>query len=56
MVQPTTGHAEFILTYSAVVFKPFKNEVIDGVVTTVNKVGISIKIISYGYRLDSGQM
>lgn len=32
------GQAEFIITYKAVVFKPFKGEVLDGVVTQVLKV------------------
>ena len=35
---PTTGFAEFKITYKALLLKPFKNEVVDGTVTTVNKV------------------
>lgn len=38
VLQNTTGFAEFNIIYKAVVFKPFKNQVVDGVVTTVNKV------------------
>ena len=33
-----TGFAEFKVVYKAIVFKPFKNQVVDGIVTTVNKV------------------
>lgn len=33
-----TGQAEFVTKYRAIVFKPFKGEVVDGVVTNVNKV------------------
>ncbi|KAJ3396380.1 DNA-directed RNA polymerase II subunit [Lobulomyces angularis] len=39
VLQHTTGSAEFKIHYQAVVFKPFKNQVVDGVVTTVNKMG-----------------
>jgi DNA-directed RNA polymerase II subunit RPB7 len=38
MVQSGTGQAEFVTKYRAIVFKPFKGEVVDGVVTNVNKV------------------
>jgi DNA-directed RNA polymerase II subunit RPB7 len=38
IVLPGNGQAEFIITYKAVVFKPFKGEVLDGVVTQVLKV------------------
>ncbi|KAJ3228035.1 DNA-directed RNA polymerase II subunit [Clydaea vesicula] len=38
VLQHTTGSAEFKIHYQAVVFKPFKNQVVDGVVTTVNKL------------------
>lgn len=34
------GQAEFIVKYTAIVYKPFKNEVVDGVVASVNKMGI----------------
>ncbi|KAJ2721631.1 DNA-directed RNA polymerase II subunit [Coemansia sp. Benny D115] len=36
---PGQGSAEFEVKYSAILFKPFRNEVMDAVVTTVNKVG-----------------
>ena len=39
LLQSTTGLAQFHIEYSAVVFKPFKNEVVDGIVSTVNKIG-----------------
>lgn len=37
-VLPSTGQARFKTSYTAVVFKPFKGEVMDGRVTNVNKV------------------
>ncbi|KAI9354598.1 RNA polymerase Rpb7 [Zopfochytrium polystomum] len=39
VLQTTTGFAEFRIIYKAIVFKPFKNQVVDGVVTTVNVMG-----------------
>lgn len=39
-VIPTSGSAEFEVKYRAVVWKPFKGEVVDGIVTDVNKMGI----------------
>ena len=37
-VIPSIGLAEFEVAYRAIVFKPFKGEVVDGVVSQVNKV------------------
>lgn len=37
-VVPGTGQARFKTTYTAVVMKPFKGEVVDGKVVNVNKV------------------
>lgn len=42
MVISGTGQAEFITRYRAIVFKPFKGEVVDGVVASVTKVCTSI--------------
>ena len=39
-VLPGTGLAEFKVKYQAIVFKPYKGEVVDAVVTTVNKVRV----------------
>ncbi|KAJ4499078.1 hypothetical protein C8R41DRAFT_815929 [Lentinula lateritia] len=39
MVISGTGQAEFITRYRAIVFKPFKGEVVDGVVASVTKMG-----------------
>lgn len=39
MVISGNGQAEFITRYRAIVFKPFKGEVVDGVVSNVSKVG-----------------
>ena len=38
MVMPGSGQAEFVTRYRAIVFKPFKGQVVDGVVNNVNKV------------------
>ena len=38
LVMPGSGQAEFVTRYRAIVFKPFKGEVVDGVVNNVNKV------------------
>ncbi|ORY24861.1 RNA polymerase Rpb7 [Naematelia encephala] len=38
-VLPSTGQARFRTTYTAVVMKPFKGEVVDGRVVNVNKMG-----------------
>lgn len=36
---PGQGTAEFVVKYQAIVWKPFKGEVLDAVVVTVNKMG-----------------
>ncbi|CDK29227.1 unnamed protein product [Kuraishia capsulata CBS 1993] len=36
---PTEGSAEFEVKYRAVVWKPFKGEVVDAIVSSVNKMG-----------------
>lgn len=40
-VLPGNGSAEFLTRYKAIVFKPFKGEVLDGIVVNVLKVCIS---------------
>lgn len=40
MELPSSGQAGFLTKYRAIGFKPFKDEVVDGVVTIVNKVCI----------------
>ena len=37
-VQEGTGHVLFPIKFKAIVFRPFKGEVLDAVVTQVNKV------------------
>ena len=44
MVLPGTGQAEFITRYRAIVFKPFKGEVVDGVVNNVSKVMLCVYV------------
>jgi DNA-directed RNA polymerase II subunit RPB7 len=39
IVPGNSGHAEFEVKYKAVVWKPFKGEVVDGVVSSVNNMG-----------------
>ncbi|BFZ62272.1 DNA-directed RNA polymerase II subunit [Saitoella coloradoensis] len=39
LIQPGTGLAVFECKYQALVFKPFKGEVVDGVVSTVSMMG-----------------
>ena len=39
VLQSNSGYAQFKIQYKAIVFKPFKNQVVDGIVTTVNKIG-----------------
>ncbi|RPD79407.1 hypothetical protein L226DRAFT_455977 [Lentinus tigrinus ALCF2SS1-7] len=39
VVVPSSGQAEFVIRYFALVFKPFKGQVVDGVVANVNKMG-----------------
>jgi hypothetical protein len=38
MVLSGSGQAEFVTKYRAIVFKPFKGEVVDGIVATVTRV------------------
>ncbi|KAG8678348.1 DNA-directed RNA polymerase II subunit [Ceratobasidium sp. 395] len=59
MVMSGTGQAEFVTKYRAIVFKPFKGEVVDGVVTNVNKIidkntHVRLKIV--GTRVDATEI
>ena len=38
------GQAEYHMKYMAVVFKPFKGEVVEGIVSTVNKMGFFCEV------------
>lgn len=40
VIQPGRGFVLYPVKYKAIVFRPFKGEVVDAVVTQVNKVGI----------------
>ena len=42
MIQPSRGFVVYPVKYKAIVFRPFKGEVLDAVVTQVNKVNHSI--------------
>ena len=52
MVLPASGQAEFVTRYRAIVFKPFKGEVVDGVVNNVSKVCLFIRVVILLVRLD----
>lgn len=43
LIESSTGFATYHLKFKAIVFRPFKNEVLDGIVEQVNKVGIFIR-------------
>ncbi|KAG8310906.1 DNA-directed RNA polymerase II subunit RPB7 [Homalodisca vitripennis] len=44
IIQPGQGFVVYPVKYKAIVFRPFKGEVLDGVVTQVNKVGMFAEI------------
>ena len=46
MIQPSRGFVVYPVKYKAIVFRPFKGEVLDAVVTQVNKVNPSIIIMA----------
>jgi len=45
IVQPGLGFVVYAVKYKAIVFRPFKGEVLDAVVTQVNKVSINVSNI-----------
>ena len=53
LVMPGSGQAEFVTRYRAIVFKPFKGQVMDGVVNNVNKVRACCLL---GARTDCGRV
>ncbi|RWS08245.1 DNA-directed RNA polymerase II subunit RPB7-like protein [Dinothrombium tinctorium] len=44
IIQNSTGFVVYPIKYKAIVFRPFKGEVLDSIVTQVNKVGIFTEI------------
>lgn len=44
LIQPGQGFVVYPVKYKAIVFRPFKGEVLDAVVTQVNKVGLFTEI------------
>ncbi|KAG6815311.1 hypothetical protein H0H87_003088 [Tephrocybe sp. NHM501043] len=42
MVLSGSGQAEFVMHYWAIVFKPFKGEMVDGMVRNVNKFSLAL--------------
>jgi DNA-directed RNA polymerase II subunit RPB7 len=47
VVNEGRGTAEFIVIYKAIVYKPFKGEVVEGQITTVNKVSLGKSDLMY---------
>merc|ERR1712021_220040 len=47
------GLCRFPIKYKAIVFRPFKGEVVDGVVTQVNKVGLMVDVGPMGCFISS---
>ncbi|ODV93093.1 hypothetical protein PACTADRAFT_52147 [Pachysolen tannophilus NRRL Y-2460] len=43
-ILPTSGYAEFQVKYRAVVWRPFKGEVVDGIVSKVERIGIFVDV------------
>lgn len=43
-ILPGQGFVVYPVSYKAIVFRPFKGEVVDGVVTQVNKVGLFVEV------------
>jgi len=43
-VYPGQGVAQYNISYRAIVFKPYKGEVVDAVITTVNKMGFFAEV------------
>jgi len=41
---PGRGDAEFTINYKAIVYRPFRGETVDAVVTTVNKMGFFAEV------------
>jgi len=44
LIQPGRGFVVYPVKYNATVFRPFKGEVLDGIVNQVNKVGIFCEV------------
>lgn len=43
-ILPTHGSAEFTVKYRAVVWKPFKGEVVDGIVSSCTNLGFEVEV------------
>lgn len=44
MIQPGRGYVVYPVEYKAIVFRPFKGEVLDATVSQVNKIGLRCEI------------
>jgi DNA-directed RNA polymerase II subunit RPB7 len=47
--------AEFVVKYRAIVYRPFKDETVDGIVSIVNKVGAHVPGDSSRSVVDPGR-
>lgn len=45
LIQPGQGFVVYPMKYKAIVFRPFKGEVLDAIVTQVNKVSIVYRVL-----------
>ncbi|XBW36566.1 hypothetical protein QEN19_002141 [Hanseniaspora menglaensis] len=43
-ILPNSGNAEFTMRYRAIVWKPFKGEVVDGIVTSCTELGFEVNV------------
>ena len=56
LIREGTGYVTFPVKYQCVVFRPFKGEILEAVVTMVNKVGCLLASRSSLYLLRSNWM
>ena len=47
LIQPSRGFVVYPIKYKAIVFRPFKGEVLDAVVIQVNKVGFFLRVYMF---------
>ena len=50
LIREGTGYVTFPVKYQCVVFRPFKGEILEAVVTMVNKVGLCTRILPFTAR------
>lgn len=50
VIQPGRGFVLYPVKYKAIVFRPFKGEVVDAVVTQVNKVRGRFRVLKHSFH------